>query len=577
MKSRIILFSLLTLVLWGCNKADDFLNKPPLDQLTDDTYWTSEGNVRTFAWGFYPTYFPGYASGFDLSWGGYFSGESLNDDFAPTTATQFTKTIPATGGGWTFTNIRRVNLYIQRIKTVPMSAEAIGNWVGVARFFRALEFSSKVRTFGDFPWYGQVITNENDTTLLYKPRDSRELVMDSVLEDFKFAATNVRDIDAATGPQGLIVNKATVLAFMSRVLLFEGSWQKYQKNNTTKANEYFTQAAWAANELITKYPAYTVAPDYRKLFNSLDLTGNPEIIMFRRYENGTGLLTHSLNSYVNKEPQTGVSRNFVESYLSNDGLPIDLSPKYKGDKTIQNVMTDRDPRIYATLVQTLRLNGLPGVSNYSTSGYATLKFFNEDIKDANEGNSNLNPTDAPVIRYGEVLMNYIEAVAELGTITQADLDKTINKLRNRASFLVKLPNLQVIGGQPAVNGVAYNDPKRDPTVPALIWEIRRERRIELSMEGFRNNDLRRWKKLAYSDTQGNPTINRGAWVKKSDYPTPPSVTLDGGAEGYVIPATAAASQRTFTEDKVYLSPLPIDQIKLYKDRGVTLSQNPGWQ
>lgn len=571
------------LAMWGCKKTDDFLSKPPLDQLTDDSYWSSEGNVRTYAWGFYPTYFPGYASGFDLSWGGYFSGEALNDDFAPTTAVQFTKTIPATGGGWTFTSIRRVNIFIDRVKRVPMSDEAIKNWIGIGRFFRALEYASKVRSFGDFPWYGKEITDANDTTQLYKPRDSRELVMDSVLEDFKYAIANVRDADVATGPQGLIVNKAVVLAFMSRIFLFEGTWQKYQKNNPTKANEYLTQAKFAANEVMTKY-TYTVAPDYRKLFNSLDLNGNPEIIMYRRYEGGTGLLTHSLNSYVNKEPQTGVSRNLVESYLNNDGLPIGLSPKYKGDKTIGNVMTDRDPRIYATLVQTLRINGMAGVSNYSTSGYSTLKFFNEDIKDANEGNSSLNPTDAPVIRFGEVLMNYAEAAAELGNLTQEDLDKSINKLRARAGFAVKLPALQIIGGQPAIGVNIYDDPKRDPSVPSMIWEIRRERRTELAMEGFRNNDLRRWRKYAYVNTQANSTINRGAWIKKSDFPGV-SVTIEDlvnnpPVEGYIVPATAAASQRLFvdgTDDKVYLSPLPIDQIKLYKDRGVTLAQNPGWK
>ena len=572
MKKSIIFLLIPVLLMWGCKKTDDFLTKLPLDQLTDQTYWTSESNVRTFTWGFYPLYFPGYASGFDLSWGGYFSGESLNDDFSPTTPSPFTKTVPASGGGWVFSNIRKANLFIARVQGVPMSDEAIKNWTGIGRFFRALEYSSKVRAFGDFPWYGSVINNEMDTTALYRPRDPRELVMDSVLEDFKYAAANVRETDATTGPKGLIVNKAVVLAFMSRVFLFEGTWQKYQKNNTAKANLYLEQAKWAANELITKF-TYTLAPDYRKMFNSLDLSTNPETIMYRRYESGTGLLTHSLHSYVNKESQTGASRNLLESYLSKDGLPISLSPLYKGDKTVQNVMTDRDARLYATIVPTLRLNGV--VTNYSTSGYSTLKFFNDDIKDVADGNSSTNTTDAPVIRFGEVLMNYAEACAELGTLTQADLDKSINKLRKRTG--INMPDLQMDGSMPKVNGVTYDDPKRDPTVPAMIWEIRRERRIELAMEGFRNNDLRRWKKLEYTDTKINISINRGAWVKKSDYPATLSVSLEGNAaEGYIVPSTKAELERPFTSDKVYLSPLPQDQIKLYKDRGVELKQNPGW-
>jgi len=560
----------LVLIAFGCKKdTDQFLTKLPLDQLTDQTYWTSEGNVRTFAYGFYPTYFVGYSSGFDLTWGGYFSGESLNDDFAPTTPATFTRNVPTTGGGWSFTNIRKANLFINRIKTVPMSAEAIKHWTGVGRFFRALEYAGKVKSFGDYPWYGQVLS-ETDNQVLYKPRDPRTLVMDSVLADFKYAAENVRATDATTGPQGLIVNKNVVLAFMSRVFLFEGTWEKYQSNNAAKATEYLQAAKFAANEVITK-GGYSVASDYRKLFNSLDLSTNPEMILYRKYQ--TGLLTHSLQSYVNKEPQTGASKNAVEAYLSKDGLPIGVSPFYKGDKTITNVMTDRDPRINATFVNALRLNGI--VANYSTSGYAVLKFFNEDIKDLTNGNSNLNDTQAPVIRYGEVLMNYAEASAELGTLSQADLDISINKLRKRAG--INLPNLQVIGNLPAVNNVVYNDLKRDATVPSLIWEIRRERRIELMMEGFRNDDLRRWKKYQYLDTQNNPDINLGAWINRADYPATLSVTLQNNApQGYIVPAPKAETQRIFNDPKVYLSPIPLDQIKLYKDQGIDLKQNPGW-
>jgi len=566
---RIYFFVFSAIMAWGCKKeTDEFLTRLPLDQLTDQTYWTSEGNVRAFAYGFYTTYFPGYASGFDLSWGGYFSGETLNDDFAPTTPAVFTRNAPATGGGWSFANIRKANLFINRVKTVPMPEEAIKNWTGVGRFFRALEYANKVKSFGDYPWIGEVV-EETDQELLYKSRDSRTLVMDSVLADFKYAAANVRALDAATGAKGQIVNKYVVLAFMSRVFLYEGTWQKYQMNNIAKANEYLEAAKWAANEVITN-GGYQVSNNYRALFTSLDLTGNTEVILFRSYV--AGILTHSLNSYNNKEPQTGASKDAVESYLSKDGLPISISPLYKGDKTITNVMTDRDPRINATFVNELRLNGV--VANYSSSGYAVHKFLNEDIKNVNEGNSNLNPTDAPVIRYGEVLLNYAEASAELGSLTQSDLDISINRLRKRTG--INMPNLQVSGNQPMVNGVIYDDPQRDPSVPAIIWEIRRERRVELMMEGFRNDDLRRWKKYEYLDTRLNPDINRGAWIRKSDFPKTTITIENNAAEGYIIPAPKAETQRVFDNPRVYLSPLPLDQIKLYQDQGVELPQNPGW-
>jgi len=135
----------------------------------------------------------------------------------------------------------------------------------------------------------------------------------------------------------------------------------------------------------------------------------------------------------------------------------------------------------------------------------------------------------------------------------------------------------VVGNSPAVNGVVYDDPKRDPEVPSILWEIRRERRIELAMEGFRFNDLKRWKKLAYTDNFNRADINRGAWIRRSDYASLSNVVIENGAdEGYIIPA-ARQAYRAFDNERVYLDPIPLDQIKLYQDQGVALTQNPGWQ
>ena len=544
---------LAVIVLMGCKK--DFLDRFPLDTLTDDTYWTNENNVRTFAWGFYPAYFSGYGSGY--TWGRYFSGQSLNDDFAPTSPAQFTKNVPASGGGWSFTWVRKANIFIDRIQRAPMSDEAKKHWTGIGRFFRGMEYYDLVRAFGDVPWYGKEL-NESSPEL-YKPRDPRSQVMDSVLADFKYAAENVRVSD---GTAGLTVNKYVVMAFMSRVFLYEGTFEKYHNINATKANEFLEASKWAADQVITS-GKYSLNSDYRKNFNSLSLAGNKEVLLYREYTEG--LLTHSLNSYVNLEAQSGISKDAVESYLANDGLPISISPLYKGDKTIQNVFTDRDGRLYKTVVPTLRLNG--EVPNYSTSGYSILKFLNDEIADLAIGSSNLNPTDAPVIRYGEVLINYAEAAAELGNITQADLDKSVNVLRDRPDVL--MPHLTV--------AVGFDDPDRDPTVLPLLWEIRRERRVELMMEGFRLDDLIRWKKLEYTDTQGNPDINLGAWIVKADHPKLKDVRLlNDAAEGYINPAWKPETQRLFNDPKVYLDPLPINQIKLYLDQGVTLTQNPGW-
>ncbi len=559
-KAIFYLIILLSLITTGCKK--DFLTQLPLDQLTDQTYWTSESNVRTFAFGFYAPYFVGFGSSY--VGGPYFSRETLNDDFAPAAPDQFLVNVPTSGGGWDFNTVRKENIFLDRVKKVPMSKEAINHWTGIGRFFRGMEYADLVKSFGDVPYFNHPLT-ENDEDL-YKPRDSRILVMDSVLADFKFAAENVRVTDASTGANGLIVNKNVVLAFMSRVFLFEGTWQKYHKGDAEKAVEYLNAAKWAANEVITK-GGYAVANSYRGLYSSIDLAGNPEMILYRVYE--TAKLTHTIMSYNNKSSQPGASKNLMESYLCSDGLPISVSPLYKGDKTIQNVMSNRDPRITETFATELRLPGI--VANYGTTGYVAHKFLNQSLKDVTEGSLDLNVTDAPIIRFGEVLLNYAEAAAELGSLTQSDIDISINKLRSRTG--INMARLQIIGGNPAVNGIVYDDPKRDPTVSPLIWEIRRERRVELVFEGFRLADLRRWSKLEYTDTKINIDINRGAWIKKSDYPQT-SAVIEGGVEGYIIPAPN--SMRIFSDPKVYLNPIPLDQITLYKDRGADLKQNPGW-
>ncbi|MBF9251956.1 RagB/SusD family nutrient uptake outer membrane protein [Pontibacter sp. 172403-2] len=567
MKTKIIAILFFSLALSACEK--DFLDTPPIDKLTDETYWTSEENVRTFSYGFYPAYFTGYGSGY--AWGNYFSGQALNDNFAPSNPAQFTQNVPTSGGGWSFAWVRKANIFLDRVQDVPMSDEAKAHWTGIGRFFRGMEYSDLVSTFGDVPWYDTELT-EADMEQLYKPRDPRTLVMDNVLADFKYAAENVREQD---GAKGLTVNRDVVLAFMSRVFLFEGTWQKYHEGNMAKAAEYLEASKWAAEQLISS-GKYSLG-DYREVFSSLNLAGNPEVILYREYE--PGILTHALNSYNNKEPQSGPSKDAIEAYLASDGLPIAVSPLYQGDHGIENVMANRDPRITETFVSDeLRLNGI--ASNYSSSGYATHKFLNEAIANTPEGSSNLNPTDAPVIRYGEVLMNYAEAAAELGTIggpalTNADLDKSINVLRTRPG--INMPALQVVGDQPAVGGVVYDDPARDQAILPVIWEIRRERRVELMMEGLRLDDLRRWKELDNTDVEENPDINRGAWIKKADYPgLNASVELTDGTEGYIIPATKAESLRRFVDPKVYLEPLPLDQIQLYKDNGAELVQNPGW-
>lgn len=572
------------LSLSSCTKdflGDDFLTKDPLDQLTDPAFWSSENNIRTYTFGFYNSYFRGYGSGFGR--GTFYDGQFINDDFIPISPNEivvdeFVINVPTSGGGWSpavpanqtptgassyYSRIRKANHFINSVPIAELDEEVQNHWLGIGRFFRGLEYANFVNAFGDVPYIDRVLTEDDPD--LYRPRDSRVYVMDRVLEDFRFAAQHVRESD---GPSQQAVNKYVVLAYMSRVFLFEGTWLKYHQVDQVKAQEYLEAAKWAAEEVINS-GAFSISNNYRNLFSSESLKGNSEIILFKEY--AEGILSHSAMSYNNLEPQAGMSKNAIDSYLLSDGLPIGLSPLYNGDQTVEDALQDRDGRLQQTIASQLRMMNVVG--NFALSGYAVQKFLNENLRNQPVGTGSLNITDAPIVRYGEVLMNYAEAAAELGELTQADLDKTINVLRSRNG--VNLPKLEVAGNQPAVDGVVYDDPARDPDVSSLLWEVRRERRSELIFEGLRLDDLRRWKKLEYADTDKNPTINRGAYIVKADYSTEQlnGITVDGADEGYIIPANAI---RRLVEDKFYLNPIPLDQISLYRNNGVELAQNPGW-
>ena len=201
--------------------------------------------------------------------------------------------------------------------------------------------------------------------------------------------------------------------------------------------------------------------------------------------------------------------------------------------------------------------------------------------------SNKNVIDAPCLRYAEVLLNYAEAAYELQllgkyTFGQADLDKSVNLIRARAD--VNLPALQIQGDKPAVNGVAFDDPMRmqieqnadGGITPSILWEIRRERRVELCLEGFRLNDLKRWRKLDYIWNGCNPDIRYGAYIVLSDYPSKTDeIVIDGETEGYILRNTLGARNRPIARN--YIAPIPSGQISLYKSKGFTLTQNPQWE
>ena len=567
---KIMASTLLMLSAISFTSCTDYFERPPFDSLEDSEYWQTEEHCRTYSYGFYPTFFNGYGTSGLIGGSSFGNGDTFNDDIAWNVQGEFTPIrVPDSDSGWDFGVIRKANYMIEKVQTVPgLSEEALNHWLGIGRFFRGMQYANMVFGYGDVPWYDARL-DASDRDAMFKDRDPRTEVDRKIMEDFQFAMDNVRTNDG-----DLVINRYVVAAMVSRLALREGTFLKYHNIDAALGNEMIKMSREAAL-IVMQSGLFSVSPDYNALFSSDDLAGNPEVIFYRKYLGGT--LTHCVLTYNNAEAQTGANRALLESYLTDDGLPVHLDANWD-PQTADEFFAGRDPRLTETFRMKYYVRGEDCTPfNYSTSGYSMCKFM-DDTQATSEDQKyrgQNNETDCPLLRYSEVLLNFAEACYELGELSQAELDASINLIRRRNGM--SIPDLQMLGNQPGVNGTAYDDPKRDPDVPAMLWEIRRERRVEMCFEGLRYSDLKRWKKLDYMCNETNPDIRYGAYIRYSDYPKAnrTEVYIDGGAEeGFILCNRGTA--RKAPEAKNYVKPIPKDQIQLYEDNGYKLTQTKEW-
>lgn len=567
-KSVLYALAASVMVLASC---DDMLDKTPRSEFSNTpAFWSNSNSVESYSNTLYENY-SGYGQGGS---GGWFYFKSLSDDQADPNFENWTfTTIPNTSSYWSsaFTEIRRCNYIIEGMAMSSLDDAVKKNYEAIARLNRAWQYFNLVRQYGDVQWYDKVILDPNDEAV-NQPRTDRDLVIDNVVADLDYAINNL-----TTTKAGNAWSKHMALAMKSDVCLFEGSYCKYRTQadngkaaDPARAEKYFKLCVEASEQLMAA--GYSLTKNYGEVYNSVDLSKNSEVIFWRNYHKD--VLGHSTVDYTTgSTAQKGITKDAVDAFLFRDGKPLATTTLDKDDKAYLNkdgdyslgkMLSTRDKRLSVLIDSVACFKGHGWVRGgktqktaemTSSTAYTIHKYDNFAMGADNpilyRNGIGSGYTDAPIYWISVIYLNYAEAKAELGTLTQTDLDNTINKLLARADV-------------PAMDLNPQADPANNHGVSNLLWEIRRCRRCELMTDNwYRYWDLVRWHQLDKLDSGKYPNINRGANLSNV---TDCQATLDGG---YVV---ATGKTRSF-DKKYYFWPIPQNQCSL----SPATVQNDGWK
>lgn len=602
---KYVTLSVAILSMTACN--DSFLDRTPTNDLNDEAYWNTSSDLEAYTNGIYNAaasngtykFMVGFHSdAYSVKVVGPYTIEAMSDNFATMDASQVWASAVAAGiesqpsgnpnyGSWDWTLLRRINVFMTNYQRATEVTETVRNrYAGEALFFRAWFYLYMVQTYGDVPLITKPL--ETDSEELYGERTPRKTVMAQVLEDINNACAY---LPAENWGENRLT-KGAALALKSRIGLYEGTYRKY--HNLGDETEFLNACVSACEELMGMgykiYDTGNAAKDYTTLFTSEDLSTNNEVIFYRKY--AEGLKRHRMCGYT-VNLRNGGTKDFVDDYLCLDAdgqaRPVALSNDYNNN-TPEAEFTNRDPRLSQTFLapgndaaraifedaahasrtfpRIGNMNGWP-----TLTGYHPIKYY---IREQDKKGFNAETHDYPLFRYAEVLLNYAEAKAELGTCDQAVLDKTINVLRDR----VDMPHLTV-------------NPTMDPKyasygISSLLIEIRRERRVELSFEYLRYQDLMRWawgEKLKervlgmrmedadFADPRYDGAITKGGTAEAGQNPVYVFKASDGKQYIDAYEGTNyATARRSFDPQKDYLRPIPSSAISA----NLNLSQNYGW-
>ena len=597
MKNKILSIIAAAYCLVACD-----LTHTPLAALSPETFFSNESELQAFSNTFYTS----------LTVGGFDEISDMLTKNVLTDEIMGSRTVPNSGGGWSYTALRNFNTLIEYSVNCP-DEKIRTQYVALARFFRANFYFDKVKRFGDVPWYDKQLGSDDPG--LYKPRDSREFVMSKVIEDLDFAIANLPDKKDLYR-----ITKWTALALKSRACLFEGTFRKYHAGQSTletlpadaKPYTYYLELSAAASEEIMNTSGYSIfrgngkATAYRDLFlGDPDKDNNAyaeEVILARDYNKALNILHNSTFFTIGNYGNQSMTRKMACTYLMDGGTRYTDKEGWQ-TKEFADEMKNRDPRM-AQSVRTPGYKRIDGTEQLAPNftqvitGYQPIKYMlglNADADRFEQSHQDLH-----IYRYAEILLNYAEAKAELGILNQSDVDRSIKLLRDRVGMPnMNLTEIDIVGSDPFLlaEETGYPNVKGQPQ-EAYILEIRRERSVELFDEDMRHTDLIRWRNCANAynhkflgfyvanaegqhDLDKNGTIDvwfySGSAPAANEIPTGCVIRKIGeqtyfteGNSGYIIANPIVDGK--WNDERDYYYPIPIDERSLNPN----LTQNKGW-
>lgn len=588
-KICIALFTVASLA--ACN--DDFMERYPLDKITDQNFWQSENDLKKYVNTFYPQYILGFGSGWQDNTiqprghnvAGTVYGDIITDNAAPLSyskvaAGEYIAYLSGTSSsiGYDFKNVRSLNIFLENYDRAEIDESIKNAYLGEVLFFKAWDYFDKVKNWGEVPWLSHSLQTNSEE--LNDPKTERGALLDSIIYSLDKAISYLPN---KGDEQNNRVNKEMALFLKARIGLYEGTFRKYHALGLD-ADKFLKYAVEASEELMNggKYSLTQGDTDevYYNLFATESYADNSEAILWRQYSTALTYGSAFSRYYTqNLRHQFGATRSLVDEYLCKDGLPIESSAVFQGKSSLSEELKNRDPRLTQTIADFGTYNLAIGVSqgaenapypnlqgmngNKTPTGYRVAKWWYNSVEDWDR---TTNGQQAGLMwRYAEVLLIYAEAKYELGEISQDVIDQTINELRDR----VGMPKL-VLGSEPAdqrldniyAEYVGY-------TPEPILREIRRERRVEMAFENTRWDDLVRWK-------AGNllEVPVEGIKFNQSEFPD-----LEIGKdiflsdEGYILPYYETLPNGRKWEDHQYLFPFSLEELTLNKN----LEQNEGWE